>query len=162
MRHKFLLLALASVLVMAFIPGVASAEPIELTGDRINVLSGDPTEYPADTAFFVVHGISTAPPGQEDLGTGRHTAGQLFELYVDHEPIAPSFIRFGAFGRGGVAHWWVFNFPGGLGAGDHRFDGRWYLPCAVVEGDLVDKCDHPNTPVMFLEQSLTVHFNEEP
>lgn len=162
MRHRFLLLAVAGILVMAFTPGLASADKVTFTGGRIDVLVGEPTTYPADTPFFVTHGVFAGPPGQEGTGEGRHTAGELFELYVDGRWIAPSWehkFPGGPFGDGGiVSHLWGFNFPDGLPAGPHTLVGLWYLPCAVVEGDLVAECDNPNTPVMFLEESLAVDF----
>ena len=97
--------------------------------------------------------------------TGCHTAGRLFELYVDGVWIEPTFTftQPCAPGLPGVdTRFWAFNLPEGLDEGDHRFDGLWYLPCALMEGDLVEECDNPNTPVVGLESRLTVHFYQEP
>ena len=164
MRHRLFLLVLASSLVVALTPGTASADPRDLTGDQIHILAGEPTQYPANTEFFVLHGISSSPPGQTRDGFGRHPEGMLFELNVDGIPIEPTFTTTQPWGRdwpGVIAKQWAFNFPEGLDAGDHTFHGLWYVACAWVEGDLVEECDKVTTPVVVIDLSLTVRFYEE-
>ena len=124
------------------------------TGERINILTGSPTEFPTGEPFFVAHGWNPQP----DL-TDYDALGRLsFALDVDGQPAELSFkSRWAEDGR--LVWFWVYNFPQGLPAGFHTFTGRWSGPCqrlAELGYDVGEPCRTP-TEVRLAGGPLT-HF----
>ena len=146
------------LLVMLFVLATpALADPRQLVGERINVNLGDPTEYPADTPFFVIHGSGTDAPGATPIAAGH----MGFALEVDGEYVEADWdYRSGNSAReGGPNIVWsgsAFNFPDGLPAGEHTFIGHWYVRCLHTESP----CENPMDPVDFEVHPLTVNFYE--
>ena len=102
------------------------------TGARISIFPGSasPAMFPAATAFWIGYGFSAGSPPSSGV---RPTLGTetRFELAVDGEPIALTTeleLENGA----PVSKLEIASFPTGLGAGWHRFVGRWYDEGALV------------------------------
>lgn len=156
MKRVRVLILVLTILLIA-VP-VSAAKP-ERIGERINILIGDPVEYPAGEPFHIAHGwgeqpLKDAPPGQYD-----------FELFVDGEFVDQDYVEreVTKTDDGPVMQIvWVHNHPEGLDAGNHTFVGHWYLPCgyAVDNGFPVEPCDKVNKPVEVLQLSHTVIFYE--
>lgn len=154
-RVRALILVLAILLIA--VP-VSAAKP-ERIGGRINILSAEPDQYPAGEPFHIAHGwseqpLKDAPPGQYD-----------FQLFVDGEFVDQDYVeREVTITEDGpvMRIVWVHNDPDGLDAGDHTFEGYWYLPCnyAVEVGLWGAACEKPNKPVDVLYLTHTVFFYE--
>jgi len=148
-----------SVLLMAFV--LLVAVPVATTADeheeefRINLLAGDPTEAPANTPFFILHGWGP-PPAM------TNAIGQMgFGLDIDGvDQGKGKFLNGGAGGSGTLVRLWSFEYADGLPEGTYVFTGTWTLPCSeAVEGEFIPgPCDLPNEPVAALVLSLTVTF----
>src|SRR4051794_4784226 len=81
------LLAAAALVVLAAPAGAGARERI---GDRINVLLGTPTSYPANTPFHVARGWIRFDPG----ATPPEAVGKWFvTLDLDGEPVDTSFVE---------------------------------------------------------------------
>lgn len=95
-------------------------------GDRINILTASPTEFPVDTAFHVRHGWLWEPDSTytpEEFGT-------LFEfrLMLDGVDQGDGLLHVLPAGGGTLLYSWVFNFPGGLPEAAYEFEGVWIAP----------------------------------
>ena len=153
----FTLPAALATLLLA-VPAAADSPKVPV-GEKINVLLGSPTTFPAGTPFHIRHGWGLAPADQA-LGIWS------FRLDVDGVPRDPDFVLrstdpvpatgydYPVLNRG-----WVFNFPEGM-YGTHTFTGHWIAPCgaAVSELGYAGPCATPNEPVDTLTRSLTVTF----
>jgi peptide/nickel transport system substrate-binding protein len=137
-RYIVIVLAGAAVLVAG---APASAEPHERIGERINLLLGTPTTFPADQPFHIVHGWLLTSENSHYDANGKFS----FALEVDGEPVEPDFVeRTSEDGR--LSRFWVFNFPGGLPAGTQSFTGRWIGPCQELVDfgyDVGGACENP-------------------
>jgi hypothetical protein len=151
-KHAFVLVLLA-MLVMALPAAAQWKEPV---GGRIDILAGEPDQYPAGEPFHIQHGNKMVPgdppPGRFDFKLEVDGVLQQ-EDYVDHwvdlndpEPL----VRI-----------WVFNFPEGM-TGTRTFTGHWYISCrwAVNNGWYTGDCRTPHALVEILSQPLTVEFVE--
>ncbi len=119
-----LLPVLLGLLALAFAVS-AAADPKERIGDRIDVLLGTPTSYPANTPFHVVQGWVNIDPG----ATRPEAVGKSFvTLDLDGQPVDASFVERFVADDGTLSRFWVFNFPSGLPAGTHFFTARWWGP----------------------------------
>jgi hypothetical protein len=150
-------LAVASVLLLG---GPASATQGVPVGDRINVLRGTPTTFPANTPFHIGHGWSG--PGGGCCVTPA-VGIWSFALDVDGAPRAEDFVTRDAvlFGAEPAVHFlgWVFNFPDGM-TGTHTFTGHWLQPCeaAVEFSGFTGPCRDPAQSIEVITRSLTVTF----
>jgi hypothetical protein len=122
-------LAVAAALAVTIVASAppAAADPVT-SGERINLLIGTPTTFPAGTPFHIAHGWCFTPdqPGRLRLATRDDTR---FELRVNGLRIdGATELERGRSAGGCLAlktdH---FDFPEGLPTGIHQFDGRWYL-----------------------------------
>jgi len=137
-RLLIVLLGMAALLAFA-VP--AAADSKERIGERINVLLGTPTSYPANTPFHVAHGWILFDPG----ATPPEAVGKWFStLDLDNQPVDVSFVERFVADDGTLSRFWVFNFPTGLPAGTHLFTARWWGPC---EG-LINAGFDPGGPCM--------------
>lgn len=153
MKSKLLLVLVACMLLAGMAaPAMAAQEPV---GDRINVLFGEPEEYPADEPFFVLHGWGPVVPSL------TNAVGQVgFRLDVAGEDQGKGkLINWG--GPDGLGRLWLYNFEDGMAAGEVTFIGHWFLPCqvAVDEGMWSEACPTPNAMVEVLTAEHTVLFN---
>ena len=152
-------LAALSVLVLGAPAGATNGEPV---GARINLRTGTPTTYPANTAFNIRHGWFTGA-----ISPAAALGIYDFKLDVDGVPRGADFIV-----REAVPPFvvdsddavlvlnWVFNFPDGMTAGTHTFTGHWIAPCqtAVEFAGYPGPCATPTAPVETETHSLTVTF----
>jgi hypothetical protein len=116
---------LAGALLLTAGVGFASANSVPHPDLQMNLFTPTAT-MPADTAFWVGHGFSTA---SQELPSAIVRASAVFELYVDGSPVA---LRRDVEFEGGeavesVGMIWYRNFEMGLPAGEHHFEGRWYV-----------------------------------
>ncbi len=126
LRRLVLLLALVGAMLVVAAP--ATADSKTPTGTRIG-LYVPPTTFPANTPFYVQHGFG-CPTGTNSVGGCQFGTG-TFSLYVDGV-LQPSTIVVTE-GGGGVAKWWLTNFPNGLPTGDHTLVGVWTVSGAVFQ-----------------------------
>jgi hypothetical protein len=135
---------LAAALFVAAVP--AAADPNEPLGERINVLLGAPTTYPANQPFHVAHGWTLGSDDGDHDAIGKFS----FTLDVDGQPVEADFVERSVRDDGLLARSWVFNFPAGLPAGIHALTGRWWGPCqGVVDAGytpLGGPCTKPTEP----------------
>ena len=151
-------LTVVSVLLLATPAAAKTAEPV---GDRINILLGTPTTYPAGAPFHIIHAVFSGfvlPP----FATGK----DMFALEVDGVPRAPDLIirdaippRETGLPYPGLRTGFLFNFPDGM-TGTHTFTGHWYEACAtaVALDGYPDPCMTPSEQVEVLTRSLAVTF----
>ena len=132
---KALLVGLAVILV---VPLVVSAKC-----PQISVIS-PPDEIDGSSPFYIRHGfvfISDEEMKDEGYHGPRDAAenmGILFELYIDGEQIAPTYVRperskgtnpTTGIPFSGWAYHWYFRFaPGAICEGEHTFTGHWIWP----------------------------------
>jgi hypothetical protein len=170
MRRLFL--AAASVLALALPAPAAADSPNkrEDVGERINVLAGTPTEYPAGAPFHIGHGWpiggTEADPGEPlqpkqagiydfrlEIDGVLHQADYVIRVafFDDPAPLKDAAFR--------LFRIWVHEFPDGM-TGTHTFTGHWYSPCwqAVERFGYPGPCPNPNAPTDPGPRSLTVHF----
>jgi hypothetical protein len=116
--------ALAALLVFTL---PAAAVPRARTGERINVLLGTPTTFPANQPFHVAHGWILLPRDNEN---SPQTIGEYaFRLEVDGQTVEPDFVDRWVEPATTLRSQWVHNFPDGLSAGTHTFSGYFTGPC---------------------------------
>lgn len=126
MRRSLVSVVALTALLIFTIP--AAAVPEARTGQRINVLLGTPTTFPANQPFHVAHGwISSLPREHED--SHFQAIGKFaFRLEVDGQTVEPDFVD--RWVSEDILHrQWVHNFPNGLSAGTHTFSGYFTGPC---------------------------------
>ena len=156
------LLAAATAALSTAAAAPSAAPHNQLAGERINVLLGSPTHFPAGEPFHVAHGWGGIASGSSDYdAVGKYT----FVLEVDGVVRKPDFMdRSVAPSSGsspdlhgvGVVH----NFPDGL-TGTHTFVGRWYGPCqALVDKGLIAPCANATEVVEGMVRTLTVRFHK--
>ena len=121
-RRLLLCTALVLTCLVAAIPATAGQK--QRAGDRINVLLGTPTTFPADRPFHVAHGWTLNPDSTDHDAIGRYG----FRLEVDGRPVGADFVERAAVGDQ-LTRLWVHNVPSGLPAGTHSFTGYWLGPC---------------------------------
>ena len=146
MKKTVTILLILSLLAMAAPATAAKKEPI---GDRINVLIGSPTTFPAGSPFHILHGW--VPTSDADaIGIFD------FELEVDGVLRKEDFVlRSAESGDPDVLiRLWVHNFPNGM-TGTHTFTGHWLGPCELVTPG---SCAQPNAKVEALSRTMTVTF----
>ena len=115
MKSRFLLLTVACTLLVGMAaPAMAAQEP---DGEPINVLFGDPAEYPADEPFFILHGWGNDPKVDHPVGQWE------FTLEVNGEDQGKG-KRITTGVAGGDARPWLslYTFEDGMPAGEdlHR------------------------------------------
>lgn len=147
MRRRMILLVIIAILGTMLASSSAAAARPGGSGDRINILFGTPTTYPAGEAFHIRHGWGF------DTAIARPAGYYAFRLEID-----------GVLQRRGRAirthdgtalTWmWLQDFPDGM-TGTHTFTGYWYAPCFQTASA---PCAKPHEPTLALEQSLTVIF----
>jgi len=149
---------LAATLALTGIAPAAAPTPV---GERIDLIQGTPTSYPAGQAFHIRHGWgigATAPPAQAGIFG--------FRLDVDGVPrVADGAVRstdpapVTAYDYPILNRGWFFNFPEGM-TGRHTFTGYWIAPCQQAADELgyPGPCRAPNEPVEAVRRSLTVDF----
>jgi hypothetical protein len=159
-RPRLAAAAGALTAALALVGGAPASVPAQV-GDRINVIAGTPTTYPAGQPFHVRHGWgvgATAQPEQAGLWG--------FQLEVDGAPRDPDAVMRStdpapvtAYDYPILNRGWVFNFPEGM-TGMHTFTGRWIAPCNAAVDSLghTGACRTPNERVVAIERSLTVDF----
>jgi len=166
------LFAAVSVLALVLSAPAAADSPNTrpTVGERINVLAGTPTEYPAGAPFHIGHGWpiggTEADPG-EPLQP-KQAGIYAFTLEIDGVPRQATYILRVAFfddpaplpeAAFRLFRIWVYEFPQGM-TGTHTFTGHWYSPCsqAVARFGYAGPCPNPNAPVDPEPRSLTVKF----
>jgi hypothetical protein len=108
----------------------AAAVPRARIGQRINVLLGTPTTFPANQPFHVAHGwIGFLHEPQQDhfQAIGKFA----FRLELDGQAVEPDFVDRWV-SEDTLHSSWVHNFPTGLSAGPHTFNGYFTGPCKVL------------------------------
>lgn len=135
--------ALTSGLALVLLMGLAlpATAGSRTTGDQLSLLFGCPdSNYPADTAFHVLHGNGFNPTE----GTESNFGEWLFRLEVDGILLPLSHVRItevdhsvpnGIF----LSKRFAYNFPEGLTAGTHNLTGIWSDPSGAVTW--VEDCD---------------------
>jgi hypothetical protein len=155
MKKKILIILLICLFVFA-VPAVAKEK--EPVGERINILSGTPTEFPADTPFHIWHGWFEWPPYEAPIGLWD------FDLEVDGVYRKEDYIDRFAIPYHGLQpdlfQLYYYNFPEGLPAGEHTFVGRWFVPCMVAVEWGYPPCSIPSELVEDLHIELVVTFYE--
>ncbi len=145
-KITFVICAILMVLMVS--PVQAAAH--QPTGDQINIYDSGAQEYPADTAFYILHGWLIAKP---------NSIGWLaFELEVDGAIIPATYIDHSGTTMDTYNHAWVFNFPDDM-TGVHTFSGHWYLQCnAALRFGFVAECSHPTAHVDLETSEVVVTF----
>jgi hypothetical protein len=155
---KKLLVGAMAVMSVLLLGSPASATQGEAVGDRINLLLGTPTTYPANTPFHILHGW-----GPNEQFRPAAIGGYSFALDVDGVPRAEDFVIRDAIPQGSDTPFhfrlWVFNFPDGM-TGTHTFTGHWFQPCAaaVEFNGYPGPCSSPAEQVEEETRSVTVTF----
>ena len=107
----------------ALVVTISPANGLSDREGRIGIFPGGatPTMYPANTPFWVGYGFAADGAGGADVDD----AGTRFELDVDGEHVSMLTEVHTDSGQP-VRKTNVAEFPGGLPAGWHDFNGRWY------------------------------------
>jgi hypothetical protein len=107
----------------ALVVTVSPANGLSDREGRIGIFPGGatPTMYPANTPFWVGYGFAADSAG----GAGLDDPGTRFELDVDREPVSMLTEMHTDSGQA-VRKTSVAEWPDGLPAGWHDFNGRWY------------------------------------
>jgi hypothetical protein len=124
---KMLVFLVIISLLLATAP--AAAKQKGLVGERIDIYSGTPTVYAADTPFHIYHTWWAWSPIDTPIGLYD------FQLELDGVFIEEDFVaRFVDSSELPLSHYlnWVFNFPNGLPEGTHTFTGHWFSSCKVL------------------------------
>ena len=120
MRRRFLLLLICIAALVVTAPPVA-ANSVPTTGTRISLFDA-PATFPADAPFYIEHGTG-CDPSVGDKASACMNADTHFDLYLDGA-LQPSTVDIENSPTG-----WVklnlTNYPAGLPAGRHTFDGVW-------------------------------------
>ena len=152
MKKKILIVLLISLFVLTIPVAAKTKEPV---GERINILSEDPVEFPAGEPFHIRHSVLSWPPYDTPVGLVD------FDLEVDGEYREEDYIdRFAVPYHGDspdVIWHWYHNFPEGLPVGPHTFVGHWFASCLALDGP---PCSNPNELVEFYTWEHTVIFYE--
>ena len=148
--------ALAALLVFTL---PSAAVPRERTGERINVLLGTPTTFPANQPFHVAHGWILLPHNEDSPQTiGKYAFG----LEVDGQTVEPDYVDRWVKESDHTLRQWVYNFPDGLSAGTHTFSGYFTGPCEglVIAGYFTGPCPKQNEVLLAggAPVTLTVQF----
>ena len=158
MRRVMILLFVLVGLVGGLLAAPAAAGPPEFPEERIFLVCGDDFDpcigdFPADTPFFIIHGVGF-PHGQgTNLKRAVPAAGHFdFNLFVDDEEVEEDW-TFHGWGR----TFDVFVFPDGM-TGDVRFRGEWIGTCALDEVGVVEGCDKPADAVTFFTNEVAISF----
>ena len=126
MLKKIMMLSAITAVLALTVALPASANRIPTTGSKLSILN-PPTMYPANTPFYVLHGVACFTNSNVDLCTN---AGTYFVLYVDgvQQP-SQRYVNEGKTEDGTpflqVAN--LTNFPDGLPAGTYTFTGVFYV-----------------------------------
>ena len=118
-----LLLSLAAAMLVATAPATANSKPT--TGQRINLFAPpEPATFPANTPFYIEHGYIC---DLNDVGCIKTQISALstFSLYVDGV-LQRSTVDVDV-ANGTISKRYLTNFPAGLPAGVHTFDGVFDL-----------------------------------
>jgi hypothetical protein len=126
MLKKIMMLSAITAVLALTVALPASANSIPTTGNKLSILN-PPTTYPANTPFYVLHGVACFTNSNVDQCT---RAGTYFVLYVDgvQQP-SQRYINEGVtedgipYLQGGN----LTNFPDGLPAGTYTFTGVFYV-----------------------------------
>jgi hypothetical protein len=148
---KTILLTALLLLLLVTVP--VYAKNAERVGNQISIWWGY-YEQPQGEPFHIAHGFVFLPP--DDLPIGQ----RYFELEMDGVVLQEDFIERGRNKDSGlIDRIWVYNFPDGL-SGFHEFVGRYIKSCryAMLENGYPGPCEHPNEPIVVLEQLLIVNF----
>ena len=152
MKKKILLIVLIAALVFVVPAAAKGKTPV---GERINVLFGTPTSYPAGEPFHISHGWLFDLPDHAPVGIW------LFRLEVDGVFVEHDFVQTEIISKKPttITKKYVFNFPGGM-TGTHTFTGHWYGSCQVMvdTGYYPGPCPKPNAQIEFWTETLTVTF----
>ena len=153
MKKTFLSILLVVAILTVASPALAAGKV--RIGDPINVLTGNPTTFPAGTAFHIAHGWSLLDSNWDGLGVWD------FKLEVDGVLQKEDFVERSMESGNPDLHnrFWVFNFPNGM-TGTHTFTGHWLGPCQVLvnSGTIPGPCSSPNAKVEAFVRTLTVTF----
>lgn len=168
--RKFALMVAAVMALVLAAPAAATSPHNQPVGERINVLAGTPTQYPAGAPFHIGHGWpiggTNADPGEPlqpkqagiydfwlEVDGVRHQEDYVIRVAYFDEPAGLPEADFRLF------RIWTHNFPDGM-TGTHTFTGHWISPCwqAVVRFGYPGPCRNPNEPTDPGPRSLTVNF----
>jgi hypothetical protein len=101
---------------------------VRARGQRIDILPGasTPAVFAAGTPFWIGYGFVPSGPAAGSLDESTR-----FELALDGRPVS-LFTDLEVDGPRTVGKVAVASFDAGLGAGWHRFAGRWYVADKLV------------------------------
>lgn len=155
MKKIVAFLLILTLLTMANPVFAASKEP---AGDRIDLRTGYPITFPANTPFHIKHGWVSLIPNPQNDPIGIYD----FELEVDGVWLEEDFVmRLVDFKNPDYPRQiqWVYNFASGM-TGTHTFTGHWYGPCRplIDQGWYSGPCSTPNARVEAITQTLTITF----
>lgn len=147
MKRFTLIICVVLLLLMVSPVQAAAHQP---TGDQIDIYESGAQEYPANTAFYILHGFEIIKP---------FSIGWLaFELEVDGAIIPATYINNSGTTMDIYNHAWVYNFPDGM-TGVHTFTGHWYIQCNVAMHPVdVPECSNPTAHVDLSTSEVVVTF----
>lgn len=139
------------VALVALSPAVGcavAASPQQPVGDRIDLLGGNLTTFPAGKPFHISHGHRLASD-TDAIGVYE------FELEVDGAYVEADYVDTSDMSGtpDTIEKTWVFNFPNGM-TGTHTFVGHWLGPCQETD----NPCTEPNAQAEYFPSTLTVTF----
>ena len=113
---------MAALLVVTTSPG-----DCDWVGRRIGIFPGGPTPsmFPAGAPFWIGYGFVPSPGDLNGVPPGFLSPNTRFELDVDGERVS-LLTDLETEGVTPVRKTDFANFPSGLAAGWHEFQGRWY------------------------------------
>lgn len=156
---KKITLIILILFILALSTPASAAHEVPPMGEKIWLLPAYYDPYPpvgltfsAGSPFYIQHGWCWEP-GNTAIGRWD------FRINIDGVPVeggkriilASGCGENGQFGS--VTH--IYNFPMGLSAGAHTFEGFWISTCGNTPG-----CEHPNEPIIGLYSNITITFTE--
>ncbi|MDH3261645.1 MAG: hypothetical protein OEM84_11825 [Acidimicrobiia bacterium] len=168
--RRVTVLTLLVVLLGGLLVAPAAAGPPEISGDRIWFLcdgEGQPDcidEFPADTAFWISHGIKGEHgQGIKQKGVAPAAGHNEWKLFLDGQEVEAdwtfhSTVLTQKLTDGGLGLW-LFVFPEGLQAGTYVFRGEWHATCSMADVGVEAGCERPSDTLMGGTTTFTVNFN---
>lgn len=153
---KKIALAFLVLAIFAFVTPASAGRTPYTVGEKIILLPAYYDPYPpvgltfnAGAPFYISHGWCWE--------RGSAVGNWDFRLSIDGVAVPDGlrYIQPKACGEMGVVSR-IYNFPAGLPAGVHTFEGFWYISCQ--DGPDPSACTDPNTPVLGLYSNITIYF----